>query len=118
MANGRPALLESEGQFVRRVLIVAGIAALAALLWLLSEILLLVFASALLAVILRSVAALSSARAGVRQNWSLAVAGLLIVGLMAAAIFLFGAQLRAQLEVLTSQLQAVEQTVARYFDIG
>jgi len=30
MANGRPALLESEGQFVRRVLIVAGIAALAA----------------------------------------------------------------------------------------
>ena len=60
MANGRPALLESEGQFVRRVLIVAGIAALAALLWLLSEILLLVFASALLAVILRSVAALSS----------------------------------------------------------
>jgi hypothetical protein len=37
---------------------------------------------------------------------------------MAAAIFLFGAQLRAQLEVLTSQLQAVEQTVARYFDIG
>ena len=118
MANGRPALLESEGQFVRRVLIVAGIAALAALLWLLSEILLLVFASALLAVILRSVAALSSARAGVRQNWSLAVAGLLIVRLMAAAIFLFGAQLRAQLEVLTSQLQAVEQTVARYFDIG
>ena len=110
--------MESEGQFVRRVLIVAGIAALAALLWLLSEILLLVFASALLAVILRSVAALSSARAGVRQNWSLAVAGLLIVGLMAAAIFLFGAQLRAQLEVLTSQLQAVEQTVARYFDIG
>jgi len=48
----------------------------------------------------------------------LAVAGLLIVELMAAAIFLFGAQLRAQLEVLTSQLQAVEQTVARYVDIG
>jgi predicted PurR-regulated permease PerM len=52
--------MESEGQFVRRVLIVAGIAALAALLWLLSEILLLVFASALLAVILRSVAACMS----------------------------------------------------------
>ena len=29
--------MESEGQFVRRVLIVAGIAALAALLWLLSD---------------------------------------------------------------------------------
>ena len=118
MANGRPALPDSDGQFVRRVLIVAGIAALAALLWMLSEILLLVFASALLAVILRSVAALFSAHAGVRPNWSLAAAGLLIAGLLAAAIYLFGAQLRAQLEVLTSQLQAVEQTVSRYFDIG
>ena len=114
----RPALPESDGQFARRVLILAGIAALAALLWMLSEILLLVFASALLAVILRSVAALFSAHAGVRPNWSLAAAGLLIAGLLAAAIYLFGAQLRAQLEVLTSQLQAVEQTVSRYFDIG
>ena len=64
----RPALPESDGQFARRVLILAGIAALAALLWMLSEILLLVFASALLAVILRSVAALFSAHAGVRPN--------------------------------------------------
>jgi predicted PurR-regulated permease PerM len=73
MANGRPALLDSDGQFVRRVLIVVGIAALAALLWMLSEILLVVFASALLAVILRAVAALFSAHARVRQNWSVAV---------------------------------------------
>src|SRR4029079_18962638 len=92
MANGRPALPGSDGQFVRRVLIVGGIAALAALLWMLSEILLLVFASALLAVILRSVAALFSAHAGVRANWSLAAAGLLIAGLLAAAIYLVGAR--------------------------
>jgi predicted PurR-regulated permease PerM len=118
MAKGRPVLPGSDGQFVRRVLIVAGIAALAALIWMLSEILLLVFASALLAVILRAVAGLFSAHAGVRPNWSLAAAGLLIAGLLVAAIYLFGAQLRAQLEVLTSQLQAVEQTVSRYLDIG
>jgi predicted PurR-regulated permease PerM len=116
--KARPVVLDSDGQFVRRVLIVAGIAALAAALWTLSEIFLLVFASVLLAVILRSVAALFSALTGARQNWSLAVAGLLIVGVVAGAIFLFGAQLRAQLEALTAQLQAVEQTVARYFDIG
>ena len=54
-----------------------------------------------MAVILRSVAALFSAHAGIRQNWALAVAGLLIVGVMASAIYLFGAQLRAQLEVLS-----------------
>jgi hypothetical protein len=51
MANARAALRDSDGQFVRRVLIVGGIAALAALLWMLSEILLVVFASALLAAV-------------------------------------------------------------------
>jgi hypothetical protein len=45
-----------EGQFVRRVLVVAGVVALGALIWALSEIFLLVFGSVLLAVILRFVA--------------------------------------------------------------
>ena len=74
------------------------------------------FSTAPLAFILRSVAALFAEHVGVRQDWSLAVAGLLIVGLVAAAILLFGAQLRAQL--VATQLQTVEQTVARYLDIG
>src|SRR4029077_19936976 len=79
----------SEGQFVRRVLIVAGVVALAALVWALSEIFLLVFGSVLLAVILRFIAAVFAAFTGMRRNWSLVVAGLAIVGLLAAAIFLF-----------------------------
>ena len=54
----------SEEKFVRRVLIVAGVAALPALLWMLSGILLLVFASVLLAVMLRTVASFFSARTG------------------------------------------------------
>jgi len=108
----------SEGQFVRRVLIVAGVVALAALVWALSEIFLLVFGSVLLAVILRFIAAVFAAFTGMRRNWSLVVAGLAIVGLLAAAIFLFGTQLRGQVELLTSQLQSVEQTVGRYFNTG
>src|SRR6202521_5618512 len=90
----------SEGQFVRRVLIVAGVLALAALLWALSEILLLVFGSVLLAVLLRSVAALFSALTGMRNNLSLIFAGAVILGLMAAAFFLFGNQLRGQFDML------------------
>ena len=54
----------SEEKFVRRVLIVAGVAELPALLWMLSGILLLVFASVLLAVMLRTVASFFSARTG------------------------------------------------------
>ena len=108
----------SEVQFVRRVLIVVGIVALAALLWALSEIFLLVFGSVLLAVSLRFVATLFAAHTGMRKNLSLILAGAAIVGLMAAAFLLFGAQLRGQLDVLLSQLQSVEQTIARYFNAG
>src|ERR1700704_5781252 len=83
----------SEGQFVHRVLIVAGVVALAALVWALSEIFLLVFGSVLLAVILRFIAAVFAAHTGMRRNWSLAVAGLVILGLVATAVYLFRAQL-------------------------
>jgi predicted PurR-regulated permease PerM len=108
----------SEVQFVRRVLIVVGIVALAALLWALSEIFLLVFGSVLLAVSLRFVATLFAAHTGMRKNLSLILAGVIILGLMAAAFFLFRAQLGGQLDVLLSQLQAVEQTIAQYFNAG
>jgi predicted PurR-regulated permease PerM len=112
------ALAADERQFVRRVLIVAGIAALAAVLWVLSEIFLLVFGSVLLAVILRSVAAVFAAHTGMRTSWSLMMAGLVILALVAAAILLFGAQLRGQFDVLASQLESVEQTISHYFNTG
>jgi predicted PurR-regulated permease PerM len=108
----------AERQFVRRVLMVAGIAALAAVLWALSEIFLLVFGSVLLAVILRSVAAAFAISTGMRTSWSLIMAGLVILASLAAAILLFGTQLRGQFDVLTSQLESVEQTVAHYFNTG
>src|ERR1700682_1948824 len=106
----------SEVNFVHQVLIVAGIAALAALLWMLSDILLLVFASVLFAVMLRTVASFFSALTGLREGMSLLIAGLLILGLVAPAILLFGAQLRSQLDLVISQLQSVQQTVVSYFD--
>src|ERR1700694_5113580 len=101
----------ADGRFVRRVLIVAGVVAMAALFWALSEIFLLVFGSVLLAVILRFVAEVFAAHTGMRKNWSLLVAGMAILGLLATVIFLFGSQLRGQFELLSSQLQSVEQTV-------
>lgn len=108
--------LGSEAQFVRRVLIVAGIVALAALLWALSEIFLLVFGSVLLAVILRLVATSVAAHTGMRTSLSLILAGATILGLMIGAFLLFGAQLRGQLNVLISQLQSVQETIAQYFN--
>jgi predicted PurR-regulated permease PerM len=101
-----------------RLLIVAGVAALVTLFWALSEIFLLVFGSVLLAVVLRYLAEVFATSTGMQRNWSLLVAGMLVLGLVAAAIFLFGTQLRGQFELLSSQLQSVEQTVAHYFNAG
>ena len=106
----------SEVKFVRRVLIVAGVAALTAMLWMLSDILLLVFASVLLAVILRTVASFFSAHTGFKEASSLLIAGMLIVGLAVAAILLFGAQLRAPFNFVVAQLQSIQQTIVSYFD--
>lgn len=109
---------DPDARFVRKVLIVAAVVAMAALIWTLSEIILLVFGSVLLAVILRFVAEVLGAHTGIRRNWSLLLAGVAVLGLVVTAIFLFGAQLRGQFELLSSQLQSVEQTVTRYFNIG
>ena len=108
----------AETRFVRKVLIVGAVVAFAALVWSLREILLLVFASVLLAVILRFIAEILSVRTGMTNSWSLVVAGGVVVGLVAAVITLFGAQLAGQFNVLASQLQSVERTVAGYFDVS
>jgi len=107
----------SDVVFVRRVLIVVAIGALAATLWLLSEILLLAFGSILLAVALRSVAAMLSRHTGLSEPWALGIAGIVIAALAAAAVVLFGAQLRGQAEGLVAQLQSVEQTVSPYVEL-
>jgi predicted PurR-regulated permease PerM len=117
-STSSPQQPNAEGQFVRRVLIVAAVGGLGVLLWALSEIFLLVFGSVLLAVMLRFVADVFAAHIGMRRDWSLLVAGIVVLGLVATAVFLFGTQLRGQFELLSSQLQSVEQTVARYFNAG
>ena len=76
------------------------------------------FGSVLLAVILRFIAEVFAAHTGMRANWSLLVAGVVVLGLVAAGIFLFSTQLRGQFEVPSLQLQSVEQTVEPYFNAG
>ena len=108
----------AETQFVRKILIVGAAVAFAALVWSLREILLLVFAAVLLAVILRFIAEILSVRTGMTNSWSLVVAGGVVLSLIAAVITLFGAQLAGQFNALASQLQSIERTVAGYFDVS
>lgn len=65
----------ADGQFVRRVFLLALVAALFAALWAISEIVLLIFAAVLLAVALRAIAERLSSHTQANQRWSLVIAG-------------------------------------------
>jgi predicted PurR-regulated permease PerM len=108
----------AEALFVRKILIAGAAMAIAALVWSLGEILLLVFASVLLAVILRYIAEILSSRTGMTNSLSLVVGGCVVLGLIAAVITLFGTQLAGQFNTLAAQFRSVERTVTGYFDVG
>jgi predicted PurR-regulated permease PerM len=65
----------SDLPFLRRVLIVVAVGALVVALWLLSEVLLLVFGSMLVAVILRALARPLSTHLALGDRWALAIVG-------------------------------------------
>src|SRR5262249_60947657 len=98
-------------QFVRRTFLVGLVAGLFAVLWAISEILLLIFAAVLLAVALRAMAERLSSHTHASQRWSLLIAGAVLFGLLVVAVFLFGSHLSAQFQGLVTQLQAVQDTL-------
>lgn len=104
----------SDLHFAKRVTIALGIAAIGYFLWLTSDVLLLIFAAILVAVLLRSAASVLSAYAYVGERWSLPLATLLVVGFLAGFIYVFGAQLVGQLTQLGERLpEAIDAAGAR-----
>ncbi len=87
-----------------RVIVAATILALTLLLWTWRHVLLLVFASLLIAVGLNSLASWISNRTPLSRGWALAVAVVFIGLIVVAAAWLFGAQVVAQLADLMSRL--------------
>jgi len=93
-----------DGAFLRRVLIVAAVGALALLLWSVVDVLLLVFGAVLVAVLLRALAEPVAHRTPLSDGWALVAvtfALLVAIGLSAA---LFGAEVRAQIAELADRL--------------
>jgi predicted PurR-regulated permease PerM len=108
---------KTDWDFLRQVLIVLGVAALAYLVWSITYVVLLVFAAVLLAVALRSFAAVLAARARVPERWSLLAAVLAVVVMLAAVGLLFGTQMRGQVAALTERLPAALNSFGREFGI-
>jgi predicted PurR-regulated permease PerM len=107
-----------DADFVRRVLIVIGLGALALLVWYLAPVLLLAFAAVLVAVILRALAEVLETRTPISRRWSLTVAGLaILVGFLAVSV-LFGAQMRAQIAGISERLPSAVNSFGRELGIG
>jgi predicted PurR-regulated permease PerM len=111
--NPRPAAegrrrrgLQADWDDVRRILIALALAALAYFLWLTSRVLLLIFASVLLAVLLNSFAALIARRTPIPRRWALTVATLIVAALFSSFFFLFGFQISAQITQVFQKLPA------------
>jgi predicted PurR-regulated permease PerM len=101
--------------FVRRVIIVIALAALAALAWRLADVLLLAFGAIVIAVILRALADVIAHYLPFARRWSLAIAVVLIFLALGAVLFLFGRQIHAQLSQLVALLPpAIEYVLGEF----
>jgi len=100
----------SDGAFLRRVLIVAAVGALALLLWFVVDILLLVFGAVLVAVLLRALAEPIARRTPLSDGWALAAATFALLVAVGLAGWLFGAEVRAQVAELAERLPEAWRT--------
>lgn len=110
---------ESEHIFVRRVLIVLGLAALFFLVWQLRILLLMLFGAIVIASIFRAVADLICKYTKLPNGVSTALAIILVLGSLAALIALFGTHVTQQVQVLRETLPAAWKALEqRIGDIG
>ena len=94
----------SDWSFVRKLLLIVGIAASALALWRLSNILLLAFGSILLALVLRGLAGIISDRTRISEGLAVAVVVIAMTSAFAAFGWLFGSQIATQFELLSEDL--------------
>lgn len=107
----------SDGEFVRRVLIAAGIVLLGWALFSVRDLLLVILAALLLSLALRAAAEGLHRRLGVPRRWALAFTILAVLALLGAAAWLFGAEVVAQVDVLREALpRAWNALLQRYGD--
>lgn len=107
-----------DAEFVRKTLIVLGLALLALLLWKLADVALLAFAAVLVAIILNAFADVLARYLRVPERWSLAAASLLIFGLFVVMAILFGTQIRSQFANVAEQLPGAIDSISRNFGFG
>ncbi len=102
----KPRQTSREQVFVRRVLIVIALVAVALLLWNLRSLVLMLFGAVVVATVFRALADVIRERLKLPDGLSVALSIVLIIGSVAALITVFGGQIGAQVHVLTEALPA------------
>lgn len=90
--------------FVRRLVLIVGIAVFALALWRLADVLLLAFGSILLALVLRGLAGIVSDRTKIPGGAAVAGVVIVLTLALAALAWLFGSQIATQFELLSQDL--------------
>lgn len=90
--------------FVHKAFFVAGLIVVLALAWKLAGVLLLAFASIIIAVLVRSLADPIRARTGLGPGLSLFLASAIILGVLVASGWLFGSTIASQLDALANRI--------------
>lgn len=103
----------SDATFVRRVLIFVGILALAAALYTLSDIVLLVFGAILFAVVLRAIARPIRAGTSMSERLALLAAGLGVLAVLVVTGYLFGSRISSQLSYIVQSLPAAWESFSK-----
>jgi predicted PurR-regulated permease PerM len=110
--------LMGDAEFVRKTLIVLGLGLFAALLWKLSDVLLLAFGAVLVAILLHTASDALVRYLRVPERWSLAVASLIIFAAFIAVIALFGTQVRAQFSNVVERLPFAIDNFSKQLGLG
>lgn len=99
----------------KRLVLVAAIAVATLLIWQLAQILLLLFASVLVAALLRALAGVIEKYTPIPQRWSVALAVLVVGAVLAGFVWLVGMQIQTQvslfIESLPNLVRAVEDQI-------
>lgn len=107
-----------DAEFVRKVLIVLGLVALALVFWKLADVLLLAFGAILVALILHACAEILVHYLRVPERWSLSLATLLILLIFLGMSILFGTQIRSQLAGVIERLPAALDDIGKSLGVG
>ncbi|HYI84418.1 MAG TPA: AI-2E family transporter, partial [Acetobacteraceae bacterium] len=108
---------QAEAAFLRRILIIATVVAVALLLWAVRNALLLLFGAVVIAVLLLAAARPFRDRLGLPHWAALLLGGGGILGVLALATWLVGSQVRAQITVLGQQLPEAAQALEQRFGL-